>query len=86
MVPEDNSYKCGACGHSLIQSRKFLASTNMYWNRPWSNALKMSVPVIPYACMHCGRVFLYLGDKNKILREFKDLPEADQKKYKQSSY
>ena len=40
----------------------------------------MSDPVIPYACMSCGRVYLYLSDKNRIIREFCDLPEAEKKK------
>jgi DNA-directed RNA polymerase subunit RPC12/RpoP len=81
MAPEDNIHKCDACGHSLVQSRKFIASTNVYWNKPWGGALKMSVPVIPYACMECGRVFLFLGDHKRILREFKDFPEEEQRKY-----
>ncbi len=70
-----NKPKCESCGVLLVESRKFIASTNMYWNRPWGNALKMSSPVIPHACPMCGRVFLYLGDRNRILREFNGLPE-----------
>jgi hypothetical protein len=81
MAAEENHPRCDSCGGSLIRSRKFLASTNMYWNRPWSSALKMSASVIPFACMSCGRVYLYLGDKKRIIREFKDLPEGDRKKY-----
>jgi hypothetical protein len=81
MVAEEKGSNCDSCGGSLIRSRKFLASTNMYWNRPWGSALKMSASVIPFACMSCGRVYLYLGDKNKILREFKDLHEGEKKKY-----
>jgi predicted RNA-binding Zn-ribbon protein involved in translation (DUF1610 family) len=82
MVPENNHPKCDTCGAELVQSRKFMASTYMYWHRPWGSSLKMSSAVIPFACMSCGRVFLYLGDKNKILREFKDLPVEDRKKFK----
>jgi hypothetical protein len=81
MAAEENHPRCDSCGGALIRSRKFLASTNMYWNRPWGGALKMSASVIPFACMSCGRVYLFLGDKNKILREFKDLPEGEKKKY-----
>jgi hypothetical protein len=40
----------------------------------------MSAPVIPFACLSCGRVFLFLGDKNKIIREFNGLPEDEKKK------
>lgn len=67
--------KCDSCDGVLVRSRKFIASTNVYWNRPWGSALKMSAPVIPFACMNCGRVYLYLGDKKKIIREFNGLPE-----------
>ncbi|UCE73933.1 MAG: hypothetical protein JSV56_13080 [Methanomassiliicoccales archaeon] len=83
MGSEENAFKCDSCGDSLVRSRKFMASTYMYWNRPWGSALKMSAPVIPYACMSCGRVYLYIGDRKKILREFNDQPEADRKKYKE---
>ena len=38
----------------------------------------MSVPVIPHACMKCGRVYLYLSDKNKVIRDFNEL--SDEKK------
>lgn len=71
--------KCESCGAQLVRSRKFIASTNMYWNRPWGSALKMSAPVIPYACMNCGRIYLYLGDKKKIIREYNELPENEKK-------
>lgn len=67
--------KCDSCGGLLVRSRKFIASTNMYWNRPWGSALKMSAPVIPFACMNCGRIYLYLGDKKKIIREFNELSD-----------
>jgi hypothetical protein len=80
MATEENHPRCDSCEGVLVRSRKFLASTNMYWNRPWGGALKMSASVIPFACMSCGRIYLYLGDKNKILREFKDLPESDKRK------
>jgi hypothetical protein len=55
----------------------------MYWNKPWGSALKMSAHVIPFACMSCGRVYLYLGDRNKVLREYTELPEDDKKKIKE---
>lgn len=80
MVENDSKPKCDSCDNPLVRSRKFLASTNMYWNRPWGSALKMSGPVIPYACLKCGRVYLFLGDKNKIIREFNGLPEDEKKK------
>jgi hypothetical protein len=60
-----------------VESRKFLGSNQVYWNRPWGSTLKMSVPVIPYVCMHCGRVYLYLGDRNKVIREFTNLSEKE---------
>lgn len=82
MPLKENHPKCESCGELLVQSRKFIASTHMYWNRPWGGTLKMSVAVIPYACMVCGRVYLYLGDRNKILREFKDLPDEQKIWYK----
>jgi hypothetical protein len=81
MEIEDNRPKCDTCGRALVHSRKFIASTNVYWNKPWGSALKMSVPVIPHACMKCGRVYFYLGDRKKIIREFNDQPEADRKRY-----
>jgi hypothetical protein len=59
-----------------------MASTYMYWNRPWGGTLRMSVAVIPHACMSCGRVFLFLGDRKRVIREFKDLPDEDKRKYK----
>jgi DNA-directed RNA polymerase subunit RPC12/RpoP len=76
---KNDQLKCESCGSPLVRSRKFIASTNMYWNRPWGSALKMSAPVIPYACMNCGRIYLYLGDKKKIIREFNELPENEKK-------
>ncbi len=75
MDVKDGQPKCDSCDGVLVRSRKFIASTNMYWNRPWGSALKMSSPVIPYACMNCGRVYLFLGDKKKIIREFNGLPD-----------
>jgi hypothetical protein len=81
MEMEDDNTKCQSCGGILVRSRKFIASTNMYWNKPWGSALKMSAPVIPYACMNCGRVYLFLGDKKKIIREYNDQPEAERQKY-----
>lgn len=78
-IKEDKP-KCVSCGATLLRSRKFIASKHMYWNRPWGGTLKMSDPVIPYACMGCGRVYLYLRDKNRIIREFCDLPEAEKTK------
>jgi len=80
---KENKPKCDSCGGLLVRSRKFIASTNMYWNRPWGSALKMSGPVIPYACLNCGRVYLFLGDKNKIIREFEGLPEDEKEKIKE---
>lgn len=71
----ENTPKCDSCNVALMRSRKFIASTNMYWNRPWGSVLKMSAPVIPYACMNCGRVYLYLSDKKKIVREFNELSD-----------
>ncbi|MEE9150865.1 MAG: hypothetical protein V3U20_03425 [Thermoplasmata archaeon] len=78
--------KCDSCDGVLVRSRKFIVSTNMYWNRPWGSALKMSAPVIPYACTSCGRVYLFLGDKNKIIREFSGLSEDEKKKTKEERY
>jgi hypothetical protein len=77
---QDGKPTCDSCGSPLVQSKKFIASTYMYWNRPWGGTLKMSVPVIPFACMKCGRVYLFMGDKNKIIREFNELPENEKKK------
>jgi hypothetical protein len=82
MSPEDAHPKCESCGDVLVQSRKFMASTYMYWNRPWGGTLRMSVAVIPYACMSCGRVYLYLGDRKRVIREFKDLPDEEKRKHK----
>lgn len=84
MEIEDNRLKCDTCGNTLVQARRFIASTNVYWNKPWGSALKMSAPVIPYACMKCGRVYLYLSDRKKIIREFNDLSESDQKTFKEA--
>lgn len=77
MGENDNIPKCDSCDEPLVRSRKFMASTNMYWNRPWGSALKMSAPVIPYACMKCGKVYLYIRDRNKIIREYNELSEAE---------
>ncbi len=71
--------RCESCDAMLLRSRKFIASKHMYWNRPWGGALKMSAPVIPYACISCGRVHLYLSDKNRIIREYNELPENEKK-------
>jgi hypothetical protein len=79
MGSNKNKQKCESCNSSLVSSRKFIASTYMYWNKPWGGSLKMSVPVIPYACVNCGRVYLYLSDKNKIIREFGELPDEMKK-------
>jgi hypothetical protein len=68
---------CESCGEPLVESRKFFGSNKVYWNRPWGSTLKMSVPIIPHVCMHCGRVYLFLGDRNKIIREFTSLPDKD---------
>jgi len=80
MEKKGNQTHCVTCGDALVPPRKFIASTYMYWNRPWGSILKMSAPVIPYACMKCGRVYLYLSDKNKIIREFSKLPEDEKNK------
>ncbi|UCG68966.1 MAG: hypothetical protein JSV09_14445 [Thermoplasmata archaeon] len=84
MEMEEDNTKCHSCGGILIRARKFIASTNMYWNKPWGSALKMSAPVIPFACMNCGRVYLFLSDRKKIIREFNDLPESEQENYKEA--
>ncbi len=81
MGNKESKSTCDSCDTPLVQSKKFIASTNMYWNRPWGGTLKMSVPVIPFACIKCGRVYLFLGDKNKIIREFNVLPENEKKQY-----
>ena len=81
MGKEENKPTCVLCGEALVRSRKFLASTNMYWNRPWASALKMSAPVIPFACMNCGRVYLFLSDKNKIIREYNELSDEAKKSF-----
>ncbi len=81
MGKEENKPTCVLCGEALVRSRKFIASTNMYWNRPWSSALKMSAPVIPFACMNCGRVYLFLSDKNKIIREYNELSDEAKKSF-----
>lgn len=83
MEKKGNQTRCVTCGDTLVPSRKFIASTYMYWNRPWGSMLKMSVPVTPYACMTCGRVYLYLSDKNKIIREFNELPEEERENHKE---
>ena len=79
MNVKGDELRCDSCNGVLVRPRKFIASTHMYWNRPWGSTLKMSAPVIPYACVNCGRVFLFLGDRKKIIREFKGLPEDKQR-------
>jgi hypothetical protein len=79
MELEENGHKCESCNSDLVESRKFIASTYVYWHKPWGSSLKMSVPVIPYACMNCGRVFLFLGDKNKIVREYHEISQNGEK-------
>ena len=74
--------KCDSCGSPLVQTRKFIAGGKYpNWFKPWEGALQMGVPVVPYACMKCGRVYLYLSDRSKVIREFGALSDEDKKKY-----
>lgn len=75
MDDNENKPKCRSCNTTLVLSRKHMASTTMYWNRPWGSTFKMSVPLISYACMECGRIYLYFRDINKNIREFNKLPK-----------
>jgi DNA-directed RNA polymerase subunit RPC12/RpoP len=72
--------KCPHCGGDLIKSRSHhVGYTSYFWQKPWgkglldklSSSMKTS-KVFPWACMECGRVFLYMdeGDHENVKKEY----------------
>jgi DNA-directed RNA polymerase subunit RPC12/RpoP len=70
-APEHEAKKCTHCGGKLVISRRTLIqSRSLWWQKPWGSTLTMDEPVVPYACMKCGGVFLFLRNGPKVTREY----------------
>ena len=79
--PSVEGIVCPLCGDKMLSSRKtLLQSIHLYWQKPWGPALKMDEPVVPYACMKCGHVMMFLRDSNKVRREYERLPQEETEK------
>ncbi len=69
--------KCPDCDGKLVRSRGHSAGYAMYfWTKPWDKTfikgLTGNSKVYPWLCMNCGRVFLYVDEKEQesIKREY----------------
>lgn len=67
--------KCPDCGGELVKSKRHdMGEAKYFWAKPWSTKLMeiTNLRVFPWACMNCGRVFLYLDEKEyeKVKQEY----------------
>jgi hypothetical protein len=70
---------CDHCGGRLMRSRDWIITGYPYWLRPWGGSLKMSAPIVPFACLDCGRVVYILRDIHMIKRDFSGLTVEEKK-------
>lgn len=60
--------RCPDCGGDLIKSKSYHHHYAMYfWKKPWAGKLSLrgTVGVHPWACVGCGRIFLFMEEKDR---------------------
>ncbi|MDD2890155.1 MAG: hypothetical protein PHE49_05890 [bacterium] len=66
--------KCPDCGDNLVKSKTNTCGyTTYFWAKPWGKFIgTTNEPIFPWLCMKCGRVFLYIDEKqlNTVKQEY----------------